>query len=107
MNKKTKNKIKKLTKLESECLSLVISNGVFQECFEGDHKRLKAFERAEKKLRQLEPKRQWSCNKKLPFFLENLFQNIHSYYTYTMKVGNCYETKRKTIRRNTKNLTRK
>ena len=57
MNKKTKNKIKKLTKLESECLSLVISNGVFQECFEGNHKRLKAFERAEKKLSQLEPKK--------------------------------------------------
>lgn len=56
MNKKTKNKIKKLTKLESECLAYVISNADFQECFEGEPKRLKAFERAEKKLRQLEPK---------------------------------------------------
>jgi|TARA_E500000318_G_scaffold107223_1_gene116240 hypothetical protein len=53
MNKKIKNKIKKLTELESECLSFVILNGNFQECFEGDPKKLKAFERAEKKLTQL------------------------------------------------------
>lgn len=57
MNKKTKNKIKKLTILETKSLHTVILNGDYQECFEGDHKRLKAFERAEKKLRQLEPKR--------------------------------------------------
>ena len=53
MNKKIKNKIKKLTKLEGDCLDFVISNGSYQECFEGDPKKLKAFERAEKKLTQL------------------------------------------------------
>tara|TARA_Y100001937_G_scaffold122628_1_gene184115 strand:+ start:518 stop:682 length:165 start_codon:yes stop_codon:yes gene_type:complete len=53
--KKIKNKIKKLSKLESSCLGIVISNGDYQECFEADPKRLKAFLRAEKKLSQLEP----------------------------------------------------
>lgn len=57
MNKKTKNKIKKLTILETKSLHTVILNGDFQECFEGDPKRLKAFLRAEKKLSQLEPKK--------------------------------------------------
>lgn len=55
--KKIKNKIKKLTILEAKSLHEVILNGVYQECFEGDPKRLKAFERAEKKLSQLQPKR--------------------------------------------------
>jgi len=50
MNKK----IKKLTRLESLVLDAVINNGVAEEYFQSDKKRLKAFYRALKKLKQIE-----------------------------------------------------
>jgi hypothetical protein len=50
MNKK----IKKLTRLESFVLDAVINNGVAEELFELDKKRLKAFSRALEKLKQID-----------------------------------------------------
>ena len=50
MNKK----IKKLTRLESIVLNAVITNGVPEELFELDKKRLSAFSRALEKLKQID-----------------------------------------------------
>jgi len=46
-------KIKKLTDLEASALNAVLLNGVPEEILESDKKRLKAFYRAVKKLKQI------------------------------------------------------